>query len=347
MTHGNAGKYWSMVVLLVAAPSFAAAQAPSPNSAVVIIPELPEIKEITDADRAAAEQAAEDTKAKFAAADYQAAASAAQWAYHQLPNANMALRWAMILGAQNKHRDSFATYLLAYSLDPTDDERTRIEAGLAEQARLCDPPMGWVHIRSTPAAKVMIGHQQTWSQRWVGLSEGKHELVFEAKGYESQSTALQVTPGSAGSVDVVLKQPDADPPRNDVVPPNDSPIEATTAETAIPPIPEFVPWTVLGTGVAIAAVGVGMHVWSREAAETRDSLSRPVEGMDDVDRVTHFLEAHNDAQDRATAAYVLYGVGGAAIATGVVLFFFPESETESAALVPVLSLDRVGVLGTF
>lgn len=341
MNPGIISRSWPVAILFILSTcSPAYAQLESSPGAVVVVPELPELTQPNEADIAAAEQAVAETKTLFAQADWQGALLAAERAYKHLPNANMALRWAMVYAAAKEPARSFATYLLAYSLDPTTEERTRIEAGLTEQSQLCHPPMGWVRVDVEGGAKVFVNGQQTWSGRWIGLSVGQHMLHAEPHEQDDViSLPVDVKSGTRTEISIERER--------DVPEPEPSTETVSVADTASPTIPETVPWIVLGSGLAVLGAAAGIHVWSSEAAETRESLSKPVSGMAEDDRLSQFKAAHQDAEDRATAAYVLYGVGGAAALTGVVLLVISETDDEAAAVLPVVSPGYVGVNARF
>jgi len=114
------------------------------------------------------------------------------------------------------------------------------------------------------------------------------------------------------------------------------------AETSAPPPPEpragttgWASWTALGAGTALLAGGAVLGVLSRQAEQDRDDLV--ARSRDDLISHDDFVRADDDARSRALLANVLYGVGGAAVLTGVVLRFVDDDAPAGAGLhvVPV------------
>jgi hypothetical protein len=103
-----------------------------------------------------------------------------------------------------------------------------------------------------------------------------------------------------------------------------------------------VPIVVAGAGAAIVAAGVVFGVLSMNSqSEFASTMVDGTEGSVDA-----ALAAHDRAVWQAVTADVLFGVGAAAIATGVVLFIVDlmggESEPE-VAITPHVGPDRAGV----
>jgi hypothetical protein len=116
----------------------------------------------------------------------------------------------------------------------------------------------------------------------------------------------------------------------------------------------WIPWTVLGTGVALAAGGLGLHLTARSQFGAYD---RGIEGC--TDAMTGGCVPSLDLAALATqgrsqqaGAMTLYGIGGAAIVTGAVLLYVnrlqpyrADVKVESAFhLVPSVSRDGAGAM---
>jgi len=84
-----------------------------------------------------------------------------------------------------------------------------------------------------------------------------------------------------------------------------------------------VPWGVLGAGVAALGAGVGLHLAARSGFQQFDT------GVTDCASMTggaclpspDLQSARTSANGLQTGAFVLYGVGGAALATSAILFY--------------------------
>ncbi|MDX2012749.1 MAG: hypothetical protein SFW67_21295 [Myxococcaceae bacterium] len=114
----------------------------------------------------------------------------------------------------------------------------------------------------------------------------------------------------------------------------------------------WIPWTVLGAGVALAGGGVGLHLSARNQFAAYD---RGIEGCTDAATggcVPSLDLAAQASQGRSqqAGAMALYGIGGAAIVTGAVLLYVnrlqpyrADVKVESAFhLVPTVGRDGAG-----
>lgn len=134
-------------------------------------------------------------------------------------------------------------------------------------------------------------------------------------------------------------------------------LSLTAAEQAVEYrrlFPAWIPFAVLGVGAAIAAGGVGLHLSARNQFAAYD---RGIQGC--VDSLTggcvpplDLAAMKTQGQGQQAGAMVLYGVGGAAIATGAVLLYInrpqpyrADVKVESAVfLVPTIGPDGAGAM---
>jgi hypothetical protein len=128
-------------------------------------------------------------------------------------------------------------------------------------------------------------------------------------------------------VELALKQRDeAEKPGGGSAPSDAPPGGERTADVTAPAPPPaasegpgWVPWLVVGTGVALAGVGVALHfVAEGDRDDLRAALRDPPAGY--VDEMTQ-IEAYDreaEANTLDTLGAVGIAVGGAAIATGVI-----------------------------
>lgn len=118
----------------------------------------------------------------------------------------------------------------------------------------------------------------------------------------------------------------------------------------------WIPFAVLGAGVAVAGGGLGLHLSSRNQFLAFD---RGIEACADVASggcvpSLDLAASRSNGQSQQAFAMVLYGVGGAAIAAGAVLLyvnrpqpFRAETKLESAMLLPVLLPGGAGASFSF
>lgn len=146
---------------------------------------------------------------------------------------------------------------------------------------------------------------------------GAYAITVTAPGHSPASQSVQVEAGAARNVQITL-EPVAAP----AVP---APfVQAEPEEPGRPLSP--LPFIGLGAGALVAGAG---GVMTALAIERRDAVEStpPGDAQDD---------ALGDFDTFRTLSYVLYGVGGALAAAGVVFFFVPvgEEDPEAARLEP-------------
>lgn len=119
--------------------------------------------------------------------------------------------------------------------------------------------------------------------------------------------------------------------------------------------PSWMPWAVMGTGVALAAGGGVLHLRSSQDYRDFDDtiLESCREGCDPKTNGLADIKAHGDTFQRA--AYGAYAVGGAAFIGGVVLAYLnqpqavtagPSHEEATVRVTPLLG-ETNGLLATF
>lgn len=319
----------------------------------VILPDLPDRAERSDADKAAAKRAYGEVEQAWGRGDLGSALGSADEAFRAVPNASTAILRATVLGAMNRPDEAFAALLVASDLGPTPEERTAIDQGLAQHGAALAPPAGWARVTVEPgAADVTIDGVRLRAPRTVGLTVGAHALHIAAPGYGPQDVTLDVPAVQAVAADYRLVPEPAPPvepppaPEPDAVPlvePQPGP-EVTVRSDSGSPWSPVLPWVLLGGGVALVATGGGMHAWAVQAADDTSKYAEPVAGLSDDERRSRFDQANEDMQLRGTLAYVFYGVGGAAAVTGAVLLILDATRAEPAP-VAVLPSGEGGAAG--
>lgn len=161
---------------------------------------------------------------------------------------------------------------------------------------------------------------ERFAPRTIHLPPGRHVIIATAPGHDDAQEMVEITDRSPRRVVITLQREGAQPP-------------ATPREPAAPPRPASppspVPWTVVGAGGAIAVGGALVHaLWFKPS---RDQL---VEASTTGDQAMY--DAWSPKFDtRRNVTIALYGLGAAAIATGLVLrytvFASREAPVEVAA----------------
>lgn len=116
-----------------------------------------------------------------------------------------------------------------------------------------------------------------------------------------------------------------------------------------------IPWSVLGAGVAALGAGVGVHLAARQGFTQYDDTvaSCAASSGGSCPPSPDLQLARNSAASMQTGAYVLYGVGGAALATSAILFYVGRPvayrksvnvEAQKVTVVPFITPTSAGAL---
>ena len=195
---------------------------------------------------------------------------------------------------------------------------------------------------------------------------GPHSIVAKKEGFMNSEISPSLVAGTLSEFDMVL-------------------IAAGDMTQYRRLWPNWRPWTVFGAGLAIAAVGVGLHLKGRSDVSSFDDDIDDLKTTDVVGETDnamlgfkyedgaekYLFNEHIRKRDSGLRnqkiAMVMYGVGGAAIVTGAVLLYFnrlrpytPETSTQlnpgapSAAadkspevnILPMFALEAPGMMAT-
>ncbi|MCA9517625.1 MAG: PEGA domain-containing protein [Myxococcales bacterium] len=293
---------------------------PGHARAAALVPKLPPraANAPGDADRAA--RAYDRAARAYEKKDLKTALSAANEAFEILPNASTALSRAVILERAGVAQGALESYLVAAELSPTDDERRLIEEGLARVGKTLSPPMTTVTIIAQPAgAAVEVDGVPFLAPRLIAVDAGKHVVKATAPGYEPLSDTFVARPGRSDRVELSLVPDATSSPL-----PTDDPLCVSARETSSG---SAAPWIVTGAGVAVMALGVGFHLAAADAADDSKHFAKPgVDGLPEDVRLSLYRRAVGHAEDQRTVAYAAYGIGAAAVITGVILIALDDDD---------------------
>ena len=166
------------------------------------------------------------------------------------------------------------------------------------------------------------------------LPPGRHVVEVTANGFEKLVRTVVVGPDETASVDadlVALPRAVAvpvAPPRT----PEPAPIEDVSTRAEVQSSPW--PWVCIGTGAAALVVGgvmSGLAYRERSAVSDASRDGTVVTGVTMQDASSHV----DKAGKYDTAGYVMYGVGGAAVVTGIILWATLPKDAPAVGAAPV------------
>lgn len=241
------------------------------------------------------------------------------------------------------------------------------ETAARERANALEPKLSRLQVSvtdPTPDTKVLRDDQEVGRAAWgtaVPIDPGEHTIRVTATGKEPWSQQITVPANSkvfSVTVPALVDLPVATAPKD--APPTE------TAPTEVGAEPrqrsgnsqKVAAYIVGGVGVAALATGTVFMVQSRQSnsealklcrwipeGETEETCETPAEGE-------KLEELQGDAKSQQTIALIGFGVGGAALITGAVLYFTADDGAPSDTALNVAPLWTAGgwgasVSGTF
>ena len=276
-----------------------------------------------------------------------------------LPRAHKALG----LAYKKLDRLPDAAYHLERYVALVSERDSKAEAWLADVTRELEPTHARVSFVCDPGdARVEIlpnggdGHSSATELHYpcpfaFWLTPGAHRVRATKEGYHTVSLDVQVPAGEKESMKGISLEPiDATwgPPKASPSVVQESPPEASDASrVAWPPAVE---WTLIGSGAALSIVAGVIHGLALSRNDELHDLYGAKASYPDGSVAKVLYDAAYDEQVRPkeNTAYVLYGVGGAAVVTGVILMVVREgtgaSDTGGAVNVSAVPV-REGAMG--
>lgn len=165
---------------------------------------------------------------------------------------------------------------------------------------------------------------------------GEHTVVARAEGYTPVPLTVKILGGTTSAITIPMYT-DAE----------------LTRETR--KMPGWVPYSVLGAGVVVAGVGALLHSSAKSSFDEYDqaiatcSFGQPNHGCETLP--PGVADMKTTAESRQTLAITAYAVGGAALATGVVLVILnrpktyrvdPTAGRTDLAITPVIGPTQAG-----
>lgn len=140
----------------------------------------------------------------------------------------------------------------------------------------------------------------------IDLEPGQHTVRAEAQGFVPFEQRVMLGPGES-----VVVHADLEPVAKAVVP-QEKPIVAKEPEVSAPgSVQRTWAWVAIGSGAALGIVGSALYGVAYKELEDASGIT---------DQAAYDSKV-NSARKKGYAGYALWGVGAAAIATGLVLYF--------------------------
>jgi hypothetical protein len=201
---------------------------------------------------------------------------------------------------------------MAYGAAPLDDDKF-------ERARqyklLVAATLASVEIScATPGARVYLDGKELFVAPGThkGLIRiGEHTVLAKGAGYAPTQLSQKLGPGEVMRLELKLFTDK----------------ELTRERRAMP---VWVPWLVLGAGVAVAGTGGLLHTQAQDELSDYDAAIAACAGASPSGGCANpgvdVLDQKNAAENKQTLAITAYAIGGVAIATGVVLAIINRAE---------------------
>jgi len=179
-----------------------------------------------------------------------------------------------------------------------------------------------IEVQSEPGAAVSLDGKPLDGPSKRVLT-GDHQIVVEKPKYQTETRAIRLNPGDHVTIKIELKP-------------------VAVARTLHRRWSRWLPWSLLGGGGVVAAIGVPVFLAASssldkyDAAVTTDCPHGCIAGTPAAQHVMD-LKAHADTQE--TVAISLFVAGGAIAATGFVMVILNQPHL----VTPVVGTDRVGL----
>ncbi|MEO6772765.1 MAG: PEGA domain-containing protein [Kofleriaceae bacterium] len=188
--------------------------------------------------------------------------------------------------------------------------------------KLLSAQVAEIEVNAEPGASVSLDGKplEGPSQR---VLTGDHQIVVEKPRYQTETRAIRLKPGDHVTIKIELK-----------------PI--AVARTLHRRWSRWLPWSVLGGGAVVAAIGVPVWFAASSSFDRYDAevtASCPHGCITGTPAAQHVMDLKSHAEFQNTAAVSLFAVGGAIAATGFVMVILNQPHL----VTPVVGSDHAGL----
>jgi tetratricopeptide (TPR) repeat protein len=264
----------------------------------------------------------------FNAGQYQDAKASFQSAYDVVPNPIVLLSIAESEAHLGQLDDAVANFERYLQERPDAADRANVEARINEIKKT---PATLAVLSNPSGADIEVDGQRTQktTPAEIEVAPGEHTIEVLLSDQRKESRTIVASFGKRDEVQIEFA------PQEPIVPMVKEPIASESAENqkseSSGDVSSYVPWIVMGVGAAMLVTGtaLGIAALSEESAYNR----KPTAGKAD------------SGEQLALFADVSFGIGLAAVATGVVLLFTLDHDGDQEK--PVASLKKGGGQGNF
>ncbi len=216
--------------------------------------------------------------------------------------------------------------------------------GLSKQAEIRALCPALVRVETDPSGAELqvdgqvLGHSPTT----LKLSPGPHEITAIRPGHMTKTTKVEVVSGETNQfrlelAPVAVAEVPAKAetnPKADPKPKTQPTIRGRLKRIEEPPT-NLAPWAWTAMGIGVVSAGVGAFF----TLQTFSALDAEEQARSDRQTKREVEALQQDATNKALAANIGFGVGGAAILTGIILLLVDpdDAEPEETTFTPLLS----------
>ncbi|MGC4087114.1 MAG: hypothetical protein QM756_04260 [Polyangiaceae bacterium] len=252
---------------------------------------------------------------------------------------------------------AWATFREAASRAGAEGQAERLKSA-SERASKLEPKLAYLTIfvaaetRSIPGLSVRLGNTTLGAELFgtaTPVDPGTTRIEVVAPGHASFTATLNVDPGNRYefSVPALAQQSSAATPSAATPQPaagSPPPVAGSPPVAAEPSGPRSQGMrtaSFIVGGVGVVGLGLGGFFGLRAISKNNDATSGTCK--DGVCQEPNDYQTSQDARSAATLSNVCFAAGGAALATGVVLFLLSPSRSEHARIVPYATTSELGI----
>ena len=248
---------------------------------------------------------------------------------------------------------AWASFREAASKAGAEGQAERAKAATERAARL-EAKLAYLTIQVAPETRAIPGLSVRLGQAVLGaesfgtavpVDPGATRIEVGAPGHASFSATLNVDPGNRYefNVPMLAQQPTAAPspaqptpaPAGPAALPSSAPVEHRSNSQALRTTSYVV------GGVGLASIAVGSVFGLRAISKNNDATDGTCKNG--VCQQKSDYQSSQDANKAAVLSNVFFGVGGVALATGVVMYLLSPSHAEHAQIVPYATSSSFGL----